>query len=146
MVVNRKLTAREETARRNLERLFRDHKLNHGTTHQDINKAIGWSNSVFGQYTTGRIPLNANACIKIAEVLNCYASDIDPELDKEIISKKGVVDVIQEATLLDPAIKFELCRNLAKTLSSADKWFLLEELTQLCKKAHIETLLTQSKN
>ena len=128
MVVRRELTSREENARQNLKRIYQARKHQDRITQKDVSKWMGWSHSVFGQYITGRIPLNAKAVIKLAKYFNVYASDIDPLLDDEIIAKRGVVNLIQEATLLDPAIKADLCTSLAKTLPRNQKWELLQEL------------------
>lgn len=83
MVIHRKLTEREETARLNLKRIFELEKGRRGLTQRDVNRAIGWTSSVFGQFIQGRLALSPRAIVRLAEFFKCHPADIDPELLEE---------------------------------------------------------------
>ena len=86
MVIARKLNQREENARSNLKRLFEIQKQQTGLTQKDVNDAIGWTGSVFGQFLQGRLALSPRAIVKLAEHFKVYPSDIDPEMAQEYVS------------------------------------------------------------
>lgn len=83
MVIHRKLTEREETARQNLHRIFLKEKARSGLTQRDVNRGIGWTGSVFGQFMQGRLALSPRAIVKLAEFFKCYPGDIDPQINSE---------------------------------------------------------------
>jgi len=129
MVVNRKLTLREENARKNLCRIYEKAKQEEECTHQKINKALGWSNSVFGQYTTGRIPLNPRAVAKLADYFRVYPEAIDPEIGKEFKSApENPLSVFEQLERLSQPEIRKLVFDLSKQLNKADSAVLMKAL------------------
>lgn len=135
MVIARKLNPREERARLNLNAIWKERKETHGLTHQDVNKSLGWSNSVFGQYLTGRIALNPKTVMALADYFYCYPTDIDPKL--KVQTKESQVDVVAHAVLLEPQAKKDLAFLLSKQLATTDQMQLMKTLVDE---------ITQSKN
>ena len=129
MVVNRKLTQREEVARKNLNRIYEKAKAEDGCTHQKVNKALGWSNSVFGQYTTGRIPLNPRAVAKLADYFRVYPHEIDEEISREFKAPPdNPLTVLEQLERLSPAEIRGLVFDLARQLNKSDSALLLRAL------------------
>ena len=74
-------TPRKQSAALKAKALWLDKKsAEESLTQDDANLALGWSNSLFGQYINGRVPMGVEAIVKIAGFLGVKPWDIDPGL------------------------------------------------------------------
>jgi hypothetical protein len=80
MSINRKLDHREEQARLNLTRIWTEKYKETRLIQMDVNDALGWSPSVFGQYLQGRLALHPRATAKLARFFEVRPEVIDPGL------------------------------------------------------------------
>lgn len=77
MTTNRRpLTEREQRRAARAKAFWLEKKRRERLTQDDANTALGWSPSTFGQYINGRIPMNLEATLKIAEYLGVSPADI----------------------------------------------------------------------
>ena len=77
-MANRNMTPRKQSAALKAKALWLDKKAAEGLTQDDANLALGWSNSLFGQYINGRVPMGVEAIVKTAGFLGVKPWDIDP--------------------------------------------------------------------
>jgi hypothetical protein len=129
MVIQRKLTAREEIARQNLIRIFQEAKNSTGLKQQDVNHGIGWTGSVFGQFIQGRLALSPRSISKLAEFFKVWPADIDPELANDFkVSSLDSPDIMSHLERLSPDEVRAICFSLSKQLQKSDVALLLQLL------------------
>ena len=88
----RKLTQRQLTTAKNIKYYWhRKQAANPGLTQAGACKELGWTNSVLGQYTCGRVGAGTNAIFKLAAYFQVTPYDLDPELSDELAA--GDVDL-----------------------------------------------------
>ena len=129
MVIHRNLTEREEAARQNLIKIFKRAKAKDGLRQQDVNNAIGWSSSVFGQFLQGRLALSPRSIAKLAEFFKVWPADIDPELSTEF--KAPTTDTVNLMAHLERLCSEEIrgiVFNLSRQLPKRDAGTLLHIL------------------
>ena len=81
MKTKRKMSEHDKQCADRLQQVWNNKKRALGLTQEKIANAMGWANaSAFGAYLHGRIPMNLNAKLKLAEVLQIDPTTIDPEL------------------------------------------------------------------
>ena len=118
-MARRPLTPQEEFWRENLRRIYDQKKKSLGLTQEKLAEKCGWkSQGSVGQYFLGRIPLNTDAKIKLANALEIPVTDIDPEMKSTRMSEysagafmeihRGDLEKMTEEDLLELAgmIKF----------------------------------------
>lgn len=77
----RQLTPREQNAAKRLAEIWRKKKTELGLTQETAAHRCGWeTQGAFYQYLAGKIPLNLEATLKIADVLEVAPGEIFPEL------------------------------------------------------------------
>ena len=77
----RQLSADQLADADRLKNLWLAFKVRTGKTQDDVAEACGWKNqSAFSQYLNARIPLNLEAVLKLASVLEAQPEDISPSL------------------------------------------------------------------
>lgn len=77
----RPLTAEERLAKDNLRRIWEEKKGPLKLTQESAAHRFGWKNqSAAGQYLNGTIPLNTEAALRFAALLQVAPSDIDPRV------------------------------------------------------------------
>ena len=129
MVIQRKLTAREELARQNLIRIFQEAKQSTGLKQQDVNNAIGWTGSVFGQFLQGRLALSPRSIAKLADFFKVWPAQIDPELANDFkTSSLESPDIMSHLERLSRDELRAICFSLSKQLDKSDSALLLQLL------------------
>lgn len=82
MAKRRELTDQEKRWADNLKRIWLLKKKSLGLTQEKASELMGFKGqSAFWQYMNARIPLNTDAKIKAAKVLQVSVTDIDPEFE-----------------------------------------------------------------
>lgn len=80
MTKRRPLTAREKIAQQNLRAIWNAKKKGLELTQERAAHQLGWSSQgTVGQYLLGRVPLNTDALLKFAKLLQVKPTDIDPD-------------------------------------------------------------------
>lgn len=84
----RPLTSEEEVWRENLRAIYNRKKKDLGLTQEKLADLCGWNTqATVSSYMNGRIPLNTDAKLKFAEVLQVSVSEIDPEMGASFSEK-----------------------------------------------------------
>ena len=127
------MTPRKQSAALKAKALWLDKKSAEGLTQDDANLALGWSNSLFGQYINGRVPMGVEAIVKIAGFLGVKPWDIDrrdayqdagpnPNSFKEMVSQlddKQIIRVLTQAAVgLNDEHRITLIQNLLRDLKA----------------------------
>lgn len=129
MVINRKLTPREETARQNLVRIFQEAKARDGIKQQDVNIGCGWTGSVFGQFIQGRLALSPRSIAKLADYFKVWPADIDPEITEEFkVNTLDSQDLMSHLERLSHDEVRAVVFSLSKQLRKSDAGMLLQIL------------------
>ena len=135
LMANRNMTPRKQSAALKAKALWLDKKSAEGVTQDDANLALGWSNSLFGQYINGRVPMGVEAIVKIAGFLGVKPWDIDPGLRdayhdagpnpnsfKEMVAQlddKQIIRVLTQAAAgLTDENRITLIQNLLRDLKA----------------------------
>lgn len=80
MTKRRPLTAQEKIAQQNLRAIWQAKKKSLDLTQEKAAHLLGWSSQgTVGQYLLGRVPLNTDAIMKFAKLLEVKPTDIDPD-------------------------------------------------------------------
>lgn len=80
MTKRRPLTTREKFAQQQLRAIWQAKKKSLDLTQEKAAHQLGWSSQgTVGQYLLGRVPLNTDALLKFAKLLEVKPSDIDPD-------------------------------------------------------------------
>jgi len=74
------MTPRQQEVARRAKIAFKKKQAVEKITLQEASRAIGWSDSVFGQYLNANIPMGIEAIAKVANYLNISPYELDPEL------------------------------------------------------------------
>lgn len=81
-MTRRELTPSEQSAAENLRRVWARKKSALALTQEKAAHAAGWaSQGAFSQYLLGRIPLNVDAVLRLAAVLQVHPTEIDPSVE-----------------------------------------------------------------
>jgi transcriptional regulator with XRE-family HTH domain len=92
-MAKRKLTPQELDAAKRLENLWNQRKHELGLTQEKVAHLCGWgTQGAFSQYLRGRIPLNLDAVLKIAKVIQVEPESIMPEIADLLSSNTGSLD------------------------------------------------------
>lgn len=96
-------------------------------TLQDASRAIGWSDSVLGQYLNANIPMGIEAIAKVANYLNVSPYELDPDLALELPAQPEDVQPLEQSLSLLSEMELErLMRKLAARLPPKDVSRLME--------------------
>jgi transcriptional regulator with XRE-family HTH domain len=82
-----------EKSRTTLRKVWDRKKRDLGLTQVKVAQTLGIAQASFNQYLNGRIPLNTNFVLKIAEILEVEPGEISPELFKYVPLKTKIISV-----------------------------------------------------
>lgn len=77
---NNNMSELDLQAARNLKSIWLTFKKENKINQTDFAEGLGWSQGNFSQYLTGSIPIGLATLVKLANSLECNASDIREEI------------------------------------------------------------------
>lgn len=83
----------------NLQRIWFEKKKHLNLTQEKAGDLLGWTQGAVGHYLNGRTPLNTDAKIKFAKLLDVAVTDIDPEFNMDM---QGTIQEPSSTYLLTP--------------------------------------------
>lgn len=121
------MTLRQQEVARRSKLAFKEKQAIEKMTLQDASRAIGWSDSVLGQYLNANIPMGIEAIARVANYLNVSAYELDPDLAKELPAQPEDVQALENSLALLSEMELErLMRKLATRLPAKDVSRLME--------------------
>ena len=127
MARQRPMSPRQQEVARKAKMAFKAKQAIEKMTLQDASRAIGWSDSVLGQYLNANIPMGIEAIAKVANYLNMSPYELDPELAKDLPAQPEDVQALEQSLSLLSEMELErLMRKLAARLPPKDVSRLME--------------------
>ena len=127
MARQRPMSPRQQEVARKAKMAFKAKQAIEKMTLQDASRAIGWSDSVLGQYLNANIPMGIEAIAKVANYLNMSPYELDPELAKDLPAQPEDVQALEQSLSLLSEMGLErLMRKLAARLPPKDVSRLME--------------------
>ena len=127
MARKRPMTPRQQEVARRAKIAFKKKQAIEKITLQEASRAIGWSDSVFGQYLNANIPMGIEAIAKVANYLNISPYELDPELADALPAQPEDVQALENSLSLLSEMELErLMRKLAARLPPKDVSRLME--------------------
>ncbi|KAA9133483.1 helix-turn-helix transcriptional regulator [Marinihelvus fidelis] len=84
-MTDKRLSSDQQRAASRLRKIWDEKKTGLGLTQERVGARLGWeTQSAVSQYLNGKIPLNLNAVIKFAQVLEVEPESIYPELLQDL--------------------------------------------------------------
>ena len=121
------MSPRQQEVARKAKLAFKSKQAVEKMTLQDASRAIGWSDSVLGQYLNANIPMGIEAIAKVAGYLNISPYELDPELAKDLPAQPEDVQALEQSLSLLTEMELErLMRKLAARLPPKDVSRLME--------------------
>ncbi len=102
-MAKRNITPNDLKAAENLRKIWGSFKEKHDLSQERAGALIGMTQSAFGQYLRGEIPLNTDATIKFARLLGVHPTDLRKDLNldfKSNISNAIVITSPEEIELI----------------------------------------------
>lgn len=78
----RQLTDKELATAAKISAIWQEKKAREKITQADVNKALGWTGSVFSQYLTGKMAIGLDSLVKLCNYLGVSPYEVDPDLAK----------------------------------------------------------------
>ena len=136
-IQKRTINESDSEAAKTLSMLWKDYKDNHSDVCQKTFAAekFGWSQGLFSQYLTGKVPISLKNALKFAEVFDCDPGDIRTEfrskkmfdLNKKMASQLAEVLVhLKDDHGMDVSNN-DLCKRISETLSSPSLKLSIED-------------------
>ena len=94
------MSPRQQEVARKAKLVFKSKQAVEKMTLQDASRAIGWSDSVLGQYLNANIPMGIEAIAKVAGYLNISPYELDPELAKDLPAQPEDVQALEQSLFL----------------------------------------------
>ena len=121
------MSPRQQEVARKAKMVFKAKQATEKMTLQDASRAIGWSDSVLGQYLNANIPMGIEAIAKVANYLNVSPYELDPDLALELPAQPEDVQSLEQSLSLLSEMELErLMRKLAARLPPKDVSRLME--------------------
>lgn len=129
MARRRPMSPRQSAVATRAKTLFNTKKHREGVTLFEASRAIGWSDSVLGQYLNQNIPMGFEAIAKIANYLDVSPYDLDPDLSKDLpVPPEDLQHLDQSLAMLSEQELIRLMKKLSSRLSAKDVSRLMEVL------------------
>jgi transcriptional regulator with XRE-family HTH domain len=121
MARKRPMSYRQELVARRAKEAFRKKQAAEKMTLQEASRAIGWSDSVLGQYLNANIPMGIEAVARVANYLNVSPYELDPELAEALPAQPEDVQSLEKSlSLLSEAELSRLMKKLVSRLPAKD--------------------------
>jgi len=113
MAKRRELTASEVDAAKCLLQIWNNKKSVLNLTQGKVAQLLGWSNeSAFGAYLHGRVPLNTEAVLRLAKILQVHPAEIMPEVLELLPTMTTEIQPIQEAFTAEEKTFVQMLRRV----------------------------------
>lgn len=129
MARKRPMSQRQSAVAMRAKDLFKAKKDRDGVTLFEASRAIGWSDSVLGQYLNANIPMGIEAIAKIAKYLGVSPYELDPDLTEDLpAAPEDLQSLDQSLAMLSEQELIRLIKKLSTRLSAKDVSRLMEVL------------------